>query len=118
MPSLKGYLEKTGKLPACITASFAFYIAFYSGKQLKEDALMGLRGEAEYPIRDDRFILEFYEAHKNDSAAELVHAVCTNEDFWGEDLSRLDGFEQAVARYLDEIREKGSYEVMKQCLSC
>lgn len=116
MPSLKGYLEKTGKLPACITASFAFYIAFYNGRQLKEDALTGLRGEEEYPIKDDRFILEFYEAHKNDSAAELVHAVCTNEAFWGEDLSRLDGFEDAVAGYLDKIREKGCYEVMKECL--
>lgn len=116
LPSLKGYLEKTGKLPACITASFAFYIEFFSGKQLTEDALIGLRGEEEYLIKDDRFILEFYEAHKNDSAAELAHAVCTNESFWGEDLSRLDGFEAAVTEYLEEIRAHGSYEVMKQCL--
>ena len=34
MPSLKGYIANTGKLPDCITASFAFYIAFYRGKQL------------------------------------------------------------------------------------
>ncbi len=116
LPSLKGYLEKTGTLPACITASFAFYIEFYCGERLTEDALIGLRGEEEYPIKDDRFILEFYESHKNDSAAELVHAVCTNENFWGEDLSKLEGFEAAVAKYLEEIRTDGSYEVMKRCL--
>ncbi len=116
LPSLKGFIEKTGKLPACITASFAFYIAFFSGERLTEDALIGLRGEEEYQIKDDRFVLEFYEAHKNDSAAELAHAVCTNESFWGEDLSKLDGFEAAVAKYLEEIRTLGSYEVMKHCL--
>ena len=116
LPSLNRFIEKTGKLPACITASFAFYIAFFSGERLTEDALIGLRGEEEYQIKDDRFVLEFYEAHKNDSAAELAHAVCTNESFWGEDLSKLDGFETAVAKYLEEIRTLGSYEVMKHCL--
>ena len=117
MPSLKGYLGKTGKLPACITASFAFYIAFFNGDHLTKDALMGRRGAEEYPIKDDRYVLEFFEAHKDDSAPELAHAVCTNESFWGEDLSRLDGFEAAVAGYLEDIRTKGAYEVMKRCLA-
>ena len=78
---------------------------------------MGRRGAEEYPIKDDRYVLEFFEAHKDDSAAELAHAVCTNESFWGEDLSRLNGFESAVARYLEDIRTKGAYEVMKRCLA-
>lgn len=117
MPSLKGYLEKTGSLPACITASFAFYIAFFTGDHLTEDALIGLRGNEEYPIKDDRYVLEFYEEHKNDTAAELAHAVCTNESFWGEDLSKLEGFEAAVAGYLEDIRTKGAYEVMRNCLT-
>ncbi|MDE7066343.1 MAG: tagaturonate reductase, partial [Schaedlerella arabinosiphila] len=117
MPSLKGYLEKTGKLPACITASFAFYIAFFNGDHLAKDSLTGHRGTEEYAIKDDRCVLEFFEAHKDDSAAELAHAVCTNESFWGEDLSLLDGFESAVAGYLEEIRTQGAYEVMKRCLA-
>lgn len=117
MPSLKGYLEKTGTLPECITASFAFYIAFYKGVRLTEDGRIGLRGEDEYPIKDDRFILEFYEEHKEDTPAALAHAVCTNEDFWGEDLSRLNGFEAAVTKYLEKIETEGTYEVMKSCLS-
>ena len=41
MPSLKGYLKETGKLPSCITASFAFYIAFFRGEKLTEDGLVG-----------------------------------------------------------------------------
>lgn len=116
MPSLKGYVEKTGSLPTCITASFAFYIAFYKGRELIEDGMSAMRGNDTYLIKDDRFVLEFFDKHKNDDAATLAHAVCTNTDFWGEDLSQLAGFEEAVTGYLTEIEEKGSYEVMKECL--
>ena len=116
MPSFKGYVEKFGELPKCITASFAFYIAFYNGQKLTEEGLVGTRGENEYTIKDDRPILEFYEAHKDDTAADLAHAVCANEAFWGEDLTKIAGFEAAVAGYLEDIRTKGAYEVMKACL--
>ena len=116
MPSLKGYVEKTGKLPACITASFAFYMAFYTGLRLEEDGLIASRGTNEYTVKDDRDILEFYDAHKEDSIEDYVHAVCSNQNFWGEDLGAIPGFESAVAAYLKAIEEKGAYEVMKSCL--
>ena len=83
MPSLKGYVEKFGKLPECITASFAFYIAFYHGTKMDDKGLVGSRGTNEYTISDDKAILEFYLAHKDDAPADLAHAVCTNTDFWG-----------------------------------
>ena len=116
LPSLKGYVEKTGKLPECITASFAFYMAFYTGLRLEEDGLIASRGTNEYTVKDDRDILEFYDAHKEDSIEDYVHAVCSNQNFWGEDLGAIPGFESAVAAYLKAIEEKGAYEVMKSCL--
>lgn len=116
MPSFKDYVGKFGKLPECITASFAFYIAFYHGRKLTEDGLVGSREANEYTVHDDRDILEFYAAHKDDSEEELVHAVCVNEHFWGEDLSLIPGFEATVTEYLKKIEEKGTYTVMKECL--
>lgn len=116
LPSLKGFVEKTHTLPACITASFSFYIAFYQGRRMTDDGLAGIRGEEEYLIKDDRSVLEFFEKHKDDNAAALAHAVCQNSDFWGEDLTLIPGFETAVTQYLTEIHEKGAYEVMKSCL--
>lgn len=117
MPSLKGYIAKTGKLPECITASFAFYIAFYRGKQLTEDGLIAARPAGnEYTVKDDRPILQFFYDHREDDAKTLVHAVCSNEEFWGEDLTAIAGFEDAVAGYVADIWEKGAYEVMKGCL--
>lgn len=117
MPSFKGYVEKTGSLPKCITASFAFYIAFYRGQKLTEDGLVATRSAGnEYTIKDDKPVLQFYYDHREDDAAALAHAVCSNTDFWGEDLSSIDGFEAAVAGYLKDIEEKGAYAVMQECL--
>lgn len=116
MPSLREYIARKGKLPACITASFAFYIAFYNGHTLTEEGLTASRPGNDYTVKDDKAILEFYASHKDDSAEDLVHAVCTNTDFWGEDLTQLNGFEASVCNYLTQIQEKGAYEVMKSLL--
>lgn len=118
MPSLKEYVKRKGTIPECITASFAFYIAFYSGDTLTEDGLLAERKGEPYTIKDDRSVLEFYASHKEDTAEELVHAVCTNEAFWGEDLTQMDGFEAAVCADLQKIRTDGAYALMQATLSC
>lgn len=118
LPSFKGYVDKTGSLPKCITASFAFYIAFYHGMKLTDDGLVATRPAGnEYTVKDDKPILQFFYDHKNDDAETLAHAVCSNVDFWDEDLSKIAGFEEAVIGYLKAIEEKGAYEVMKDCLN-
>lgn len=117
MPSLEGYVNKFGKLPKCITASFAFYIAFYRGTELTDAGLAAKRPAGDsYTISDDRNVLEFYYSHKDDSAKDLVHAVCTNTAFWGKDLSEIPGFEAEVTSILEDIMANGTYAVMKKCL--
>ncbi len=117
LPSLEKYVEKFHKLPACITASFAFYLQFYRGTELTDSGLKAVRPKGDaYTISDDRSVLEFYYAHKEDSAKDLVHAVCTNTDFWGRDLTELPGFEEEVTRILEYIEKNGTYSEMKACL--
>ena len=116
MPSLKEYVKRCNKLPLLITASFAFYIAFYNGNELTGEGLIGYRGENRYIIKDDRSVLEFYHNHRFDSPKELVHAVCTDDSFWGEDLSLIPDFEETVTKYLTLIRENGAYYVMKELI--
>lgn len=119
LPTVKDYICKTGSLPKCLTASFAFYLAFYhQGRELTDAGLAAVRPKGDsYVISDDRSVLEFYLAHKDDSARELTRAVCQNTDFWGEDLTALPGFAEAAAQTLEEIETKGAYEVMKGLLS-
>lgn len=116
LPSFKGYVEKYGKLPKCITASLAFYIAFYKGVRLDENGFAGIRNGEEYVIKDDRDILEFYNAHKDDDARTIARAVLVNKGFWGEDLTEYDGLTEEVTADLKLIEEKGAYELMKLCL--
>ncbi len=106
LPSLKDYLEKYEKLPECMTASFAFYIAFYKGDKLTETKLTAKRADGRlYEISDEQKVLEFYYRHKEDSVEELVHAVCANTEFWGADLSKILDFEKKVVKIVKCIKE-------------
>lgn len=116
LPSLKGYVEKYGKLPRCVTASLAFYIAFYQGVRLDENGFVGLRGNEEYPIKDDHGILTFYDAHKADDSRTLANAVLSNTSFWGEDLTAINDLLEAVTKDLEIIKVDGTYALMKQCI--
>ena len=118
-PSLEEYLDKTGKLPACLVTSFAAYIAFYSSEiqELTDAGLVCRRPKGNnYTISDDRWVLEFYYDHKDDDPAALVHAVMTNEQMWGQDLTAIPGFEAEAVRILEVIRKEGALKAYADCL--
>ena len=102
MPSLTEYVRRTGRLPKCLTFSFAAYIAFYCKA-----------GDA---VRDDAWVLDFYKAHANDDAKALAAAVVGNEQMWGGELAAISGFADAVAADLARIDAVGMYDAMKECL--
>lgn len=112
LPTVKDYVQKFGHLPERLTFTFATYLAFYQCEKYEDGALFGRRGDELYPVRDDPYVLEFFRDHRSDSTRELVHAVCTNKQMWGEDLSLLPGFETQVAIWLDDIRARGMHTVL------
>ena len=119
MPTFLDYVEQKNALPPCLTMSLAAYIAFYSNEiqELNEKGLVCRRPKGnEYVISDDRWALEFYWEHREDSAETLVHAVLTNEQMWGQDLTKVNGLEQAVVCGLKTIRTEGALAAYKQCL--
>ncbi len=119
MPSFLEYIAEKKELPPCLTASLAAYIAFYSNdvRELNDKGLVCRRPKGnEYTVSDDREVLEFYWAHRNDSEEELVHAVLGNVKFWGEDLTEVAGLEKAVADGLGTIRRDGAKELFRKCL--
>ena len=119
MPSFLTYVKEQGKLPACLTMSLAAYIAFYSNDIQRRDAdgLICKRPAGnEYKVQDDAWALDFYYAHKDDTAAELVSAVLTNTQMWDKDLTKIDGLEAAVLADLEMIRTKGAEAAYASCL--
>lgn len=118
LPSVKDFIAKTGTVPKCLVTSFALYAAFYrNGRTLTENGLTASRADGtKYTISDDKAVLEFYLSHKEDSARELISALCQNTAFWGEDLTELPGFTETAAAALELIEAEGAAQAMKNCL--
>ncbi len=119
MPSFLEYTEKFGKLPRCLTMSFAAYLAFFSNdiRELTDAGLVCRRPKGNtYTCVDDRWVLEFYWEHRADDIPALVHAVMTNEQMWGQDLTEIDGFEAATVENLKLLREQGALAAYAACL--
>ena len=119
MPSLLAYVDEQKKLPACLTMSLAAFIAFYSNQiqELNDKGLVCKRSKGNtYTVSDDRWVLEFFYAHRNDDADSLVHAVMTNVKMWDMNLADIAGFEKAVVENLKKIRTDGAEAAFKSCL--
>lgn len=119
LPTLLDYVAKKHTLPRCLAMSFAAYVAFYSCdvQALTGEGLVCRRPKGDsYTCSDDRWVLDFYYARKDDSEEDLVHAVMTNERMWGMDLTQISGFEAAAVEGLKKIRSEGALAAFAACL--
>ncbi len=119
MPSLLEYVDKQKKLPTCLTMSLAAFIAFYSNQiqELNDKGLVCKRPKGNtYTVSDDRWVLEFFYAHRNDSIDALVHAVLTNSKMWDMNLAEIEKIEETVKQNLIKIRNDGAEAAYKSCL--
>ena len=119
MPSFLEYIEKNGKLPVCLSMGYAAYIAFFSNdiQELNAEGLVCRRAKGNtYTCIDDRWVLEHYYAHRNDSVEDLVHSVMTNTQMWGRDLTEIEGFEALTVKNVKLIREAGALAAYASCL--
>lgn len=107
LPSFLGYVEKCGKLPVHLTFSIAALMAFYTGSEIRDKALIGHRNGQEYNIMDDAAVLEFFRDYSGKDTKTFVDAYLSNENFHGQDLTKVEGLSDAVASYLDDIKENG-----------
>lgn len=114
MPSFLGFIEQTKKLPEHLTFSLAALMAFYTGNEIRDKALIGNRGDEEYNILDDMAVLEFFAENSQKETKDYAHAVLSNVNFWGQDLSALDGVEETVVSYLNDIRTLGMRKAMEK----
>lgn len=107
LPSLLGYVEKCGKLPEHLTFSIAALMAFYTGSEIREKALIGHRNGEEYKILDDMAVLEFFRDYSGKDTKTFVESYLSNVDFHGQDLTKVEGLTEAVCGYLDDIKANG-----------
>ena len=116
MPSLLSYEEQFGKLPAHLTFSLAALMAFYTGSELRDGALIGHRDGEEYRIMDDAAVLAFFAEYSGKDAKEFTQAFLGREDFFGQNLNEVKGLTDAVCEYLIDIRALGMREAIQKNL--
>jgi tagaturonate reductase len=98
LPSLLQYYNDHKQLPTNLTFSFACLIQFYKGTW---------NGNA-LPIKDTPEIVEeFNEAWQLKDLDLVVNRILANEEFWGEDLTKINGLVQDIVFALSEIDSNG-----------
>jgi tagaturonate reductase len=122
LPSLLGYLQKTGAVPPVLSFSLAALIAFYNGKnnrtadtKVPASGFTGMRSGVPYPINDDDAVLSRFAAFyadadasaDADAARKITRAVLAESAWWGEDLTKYPGLEEAAGSRLETIRTRG-----------
>ncbi len=118
MPSLLGYVEKTGELPARLTFSLASLMSLYRGGQLVDGKLQCKRGEETYTLQDDASVLEFFASTGDMCPCQQVKEFLSNEDFFGPELCKVPGLIESVTESLKAILDKGVRAVMEEKFGC
>ena len=98
LPSVLEFIKRKNELPKHLLFSLAALIAFYKGE----------RNGTPIALKDDTSVLEFFNNQwtSNDSS-KVANATLSNIDFWGTDLTTIDGLENEVSKQLESIVNQG-----------
>lgn len=94
------YHNANGALPRTLTFSLAALIAFY----LKA-------GDREYEVKDSKEVIDFFAKEPG------VPEILSNSAFWGRDLTKINGFREAVERGFESIRRRGIVNAVKEVVN-
>jgi tagaturonate reductase len=110
LPTVKDYAAKNGKAPAGLAFSLAALLWFYKGEGAGAD-YTGHRDAGSYPIKDDAAVIDHlaaaWKTAKAGQAAAVVPGLLADSLLWGEDLNKLPGLADQVAKALTAIEAKG-----------
>ncbi|MDD7885255.1 tagaturonate reductase [Flavivirga sp. 57AJ16] len=101
LPSLLEYVKIHKKVPTHLTFAFACLIRFYKGTW---------KGE-KLPVNDSEdIVVNFNEIWKSNDYHQITNEVLSNEDYWEEDLTKIENLTNAVVLALREIDAYGVEE--------
>lgn len=106
IPLLQKYYNKTGHVPERMALGFAAYLLFMKCQLNSKGQYTGYANNATYAVHDDSAAY-FAERWKETDTDSLVDTILADKDFWGADLSRLEGFAALVKKSLHSFMRKG-----------
>jgi tagaturonate reductase len=113
LPTITDYQKNTGKLPDGLVLSLAALIVFYRGKTDGKSI----------PLNDDEANISFFENiwkkydQEDFSTSDIVKEVLCNSDFWGQDLTKMEGLESKTAEFLSGILSEGMINVVSSIVN-
>ena len=116
VPVITTYFRRQKSVPDNISLGFAAYLLFLKPVARKGDKYYGEWQGKEYHIQDD-FAGYFMDKWSKLSAPELVDEVLADASLWGEDLSVLPGFAQAVKDNMNALLTNGVSKTYKKQLA-
>ena len=98
LPSVLEFVKRKNELPKNLLFSLAALIAFYKGD----------RNGTAIALKDDAAVLDFFkEAWASNNFVEVAEKTLSNTDFWGTDLTEIDGLQEEVTTHLEAILNNG-----------
>lgn len=98
LPSILGYISKFDKVPTNLTFAFACLIRFYKGTW----------NGTTLPVDDSAAITDAFQAiWSSNDTVKVVKQTLENTEFWGEDLTKINGLSEALVLALNEIEANG-----------
>jgi tagaturonate reductase len=115
IPILLKHYQQSETVPVLFALGFAAYLYFMKAVKQENGQYFGKLNNHNYKIQDD-LAAQFYKRWNNLQPAALVQEVLRDKEFWGEDLSALPGFSNAVADQLEVILTAGLREAIELVL--
>jgi tagaturonate reductase len=113
LDSLLESYQRTGKLPAILCFGLAALIRFYKG-EMEDGKYFGTRDGGSYEIRDDADVLAFF----NDAweTGGVAKKVLSNDAFWGQDLTKVEGLLALVEADLKDMETLGVKKAVEKMM--
>lgn len=106
IPLLLQHYQLHNMPPQLFSLGFAAYLLFMRAEGADNKYYGRLNGVA-YPVNDDKAAY-YSELWQYNNAEEVVQRVLQNKDLWEADLSKLNGFAEAVTTQLQSLMEHGA----------
>lgn len=106
IPLIEAYVQKNKKIPTCMALGFASFLLFMKCKPDAQNSFWGELNDTPYKINDNNAAYFSFLWGCNNSAS-VVDKTFVDIDFWGINLSKLDGFQDEVKKQLDSLLKKG-----------
>jgi len=111
IPLLLNYFNRFGSVPEYMSLGFAAHIFFMNAVRKTEEQYYGELNGSQYLIADNN--AAFY-MEKWKTPETVVGEILSSEKLWGTDLTKLNGFADAVNKKMKDIIEYGASVVIKR----